>query len=630
MKPLTAIIAVSLIAVVVAGIVFRFIDGDGSSPAPPEPVTVQQDPLEITVLAALSVEPWLASAADVYNAEERFVGDRPVKVVIEPMDGLSARVKWARGAFTSFPTAWVAESRDWVDQANIAALDRTGQDIFLAGGRYRAQPVALSPLVWGIWPDAFIALESHSGTDQLSWDEFHDAVVTGDWEDLGGSKDWGKFKLVVARPDRDPAGLTAMVGAAGEYFDKPALTSKDLQDPEFLAWLGQLFDTVVDFSHFGAENMILYGQGNGDAGHMVENFLLTNMDAMVLRWGKPVNIVYPDPIAWFDFPFAIYMGKETSAEEKQAALEFKEFLLSASQQAEALEFGLRPACPECPSNGGLIEKWQEVGVSASIRSSRMRPPSRSGLDSLASWFTCTYEGLSANCVNPVPATLSATRTPTPTTAPSPAATPQPSPAPSRGLDLATMIEEIRPGVVRIQTDQGSGTGFIFETLASDDSALVLTNHHVVEGATRIRVIANDSSPFSGSVLAVDPARDLAVVKICCDRSLRELPFGDAAGLKVGTEVVVVGYPLGLAGSATVTRGIVSAVRYDNDTERWVIQTDAPINPGNSGGPLFSPAGEVVGMNTFKVESTDGGRPVEGLGFAVSALTLQEQLPALMK
>jgi ABC-type molybdate transport system substrate-binding protein len=246
--------------------------------------------------------------------------------------------------------------------------------------------------VWGIWQEPYQALTDYFGTEDISWDQLHEAALEDEWAALGGNPDWGRFKLVVAHPIRDPAGLTAMVGAAGEYYDNPALTADELQDPTFLDWLSDLFDTVVDFSPVGAENMLLYGRSNGDAGQLVEAYLLTEMAGVQSRWGETIRIVYPDPISWFDFPFAIYMGNETSAEEKQAALEFKEFLLSAEQQAIALDFGLRPACPECPTDGGLIAEWQHVGVREEIpSSSRMRPATIRGLESLTEWYVARYE-----------------------------------------------------------------------------------------------------------------------------------------------------------------------------------------------------------------------------------------------
>ena len=279
-----------------------------------------------------------------------------------------------------------------MDQANVDTLKLVGRDVFLSGGQYRAQPVVLSPIVWGIWDDAYKALQTHFGSDDISWDQLHEAAVTGEWADLDGSAEWGNFKLVMAHPKRDPAGLTAMVGAAGEYFDDATVDTDQLKDPAFQAWLADLLDTVVDFSPFGVENMLLFGRSNGDAGQIVESYLLVNMEGLQGRWNEPLHIVYPDPIAWFDFPYAVYMGPETSAVEKAAALDFKRFLLSTSQQRTALDFGLRPANPSVSSAGGLFERYSDLGVEGRISSaSRMRQASRSGLDALTQWYVETYE-----------------------------------------------------------------------------------------------------------------------------------------------------------------------------------------------------------------------------------------------
>ena len=224
-----------------------------------------------------------------------------------------------------------------------------------------------------------------------------------------------------------------------------------------------------------------------------------------------------------------------------------------------------------------------------------------------------------------------TATPEPTATPIPTATPQPTatlpPRPTPTPSIAQMVERVKSGVVRIRTTGGSGSGFVFETNASDRSGLVLTNYHVIEGYTAVDVTVGDTVTYAGRVHGVDPRRDLAVVRICCG-NFAKLEFGDAQGLAVGSEVVAVGYPLGLAGAATVTKGIVSANRFDSDYSRWVIQTDASINPGNSGGPLLAADGSVIGINTYKRELSSSGRPVEGVGFAVSEVTVRAQLPTL--
>ena len=187
-------------------------------------------------------------------------------------------------------------------------------------------------------------------------------------------------------------------------------------------------------------------------------------------------------------------------------------------------------------------------------------------------------------------------------------------------DLATMVEEVRSGVVRIETVSGSGSGVIFDA-ASGGSALVLTNYHVVEDADPISIEVADSATYEGHIQGFDADIDLAVLSICCGDFL-SLPFGDVSSIKPGSEVIAIGYPLGLPGAASVTRGIVSAIRSEGDFE--IIQMDAPINPGNSGGPLLSLSGDVLGINTFSLRDT------EGLAFALSERTVQAILPELME
>ncbi len=141
------------------------------------------------------------------------------------------------------------------------------------------------------------------------------------------------------------------------------------------------------------------------------------------------------------------------------------------------------------------------------------------------------------------------------------------------------------------------------------------------------VVVDDSTTYRSTIRGVDPGRDLAVLSICC-KDFTAVALATGVSIPTGAEVIVMGYPLGIPGLATVSRGIVSAVRDEADLDRWVIQTDASINPGNSGGPMLSMSGEFVGIATYKIISSKGGIAVEGVGFAVAAKTLREQLPAL--
>ena len=229
---------------------------------------------------------------------------------------------------------------------------------------------------------------------------------------------------------------------------------------------------------------------------------------------------------------------------------------------------------------------------------------------------------------PVPTSIPAP-TPLPTSTPIPIPTPRPTaiPSPTRPTatpmpapDLSTMIERVRPAVVRISTSTSVGSGVIFDTQGR--TAYIATNEHVVEGQSQVNVMVNDSARYTGNVLGVDVVRDLAVVSICCGNFMA-LDFGDAEHLEVGDEVVNIGYAFDLEGEATVTKGIVSALRYMSYYQAHVVQTDAPINPGNSGGPMLSLDGLILSINT-----SDYSDDSEGIGFAISSRTVQQRIPTL--
>jgi serine protease Do len=158
--------------------------------------------------------------------------------------------------------------------------------------------------------------------------------------------------------------------------------------------------------------------------------------------------------------------------------------------------------------------------------------------------------------------------------------------------------------------KGLGTGIIIDEIGN-----ILTNNHVVDEATDIKVILSDGKHYAARIVGKDPKTDLAVIRINPESKLPFVVFGDSDKVEVGEWVVAIGHPRGL--DQTVTQGIISAKHRQGITDpssyQDFLQTDAAINPGNSGGPLINLKGEVIGINSI-IASESGG--YEGIGFAI--------------
>ncbi|MGC8786787.1 MAG: hypothetical protein ACP5Q1_05115 [Anaerolineae bacterium] len=356
-----------------------------------KPLIEQPQTLEVRIVCALPVEPFVQEAARKFNAENHKLEGRPIKVTVEPMDGLTAMGRWEREEMNPIPTVWIPDSRYLVELVNATYKEKLGRDIFLTGGEYRARPIAISLFSWGIYASRAQVLRAKYG--DINWQVIHDAATAkGGWPELGGPPDWGYFKLVVPNPRKNVGGLAAMIAAAGEYYGKTDITVADVTNPDFQKWLKELMGAVTDFSSLGAysvENLALFGYSMGDGGQLLESDLLVNMAGILTRWQDPLVIVYPKYVTWFDFPFTIWMGEETTALEKNAALEFERYLLQPETQKRAVQLGLRPANPEVSVTeaDSLFVKWQEQGAMTIVpRTTMMRFPDRDVLLALLRWF----------------------------------------------------------------------------------------------------------------------------------------------------------------------------------------------------------------------------------------------------
>ena len=170
----------------------------------------------------------------------------------------------------------------------------------------------------------------------------------------------------------------------------------------------------------------------------------------------------------------------------------------------------------------------------------------------------------------------------------------------------------------------SGSGVIYKK--SGNTAYVVTNNHVVNGAKKLSVILSDGTNVNAEVVGTDVWTDLAVLKISADNVTTTMDFADSDKIAVGETAFAIGSPLDVNLSNTVTKGIVSAVNRQipmdvdgdgkNDWNQTVIQTDAAINPGNSGGALINNEGKLIGINESKIAKATANVSAEGIGFGI--------------
>lgn len=189
--------------------------------------------------------------------------------------------------------------------------------------------------------------------------------------------------------------------------------------------------------------------------------------------------------------------------------------------------------------------------------------------------------------------------------------------------LSTSVEKVYNTVVMVKnykkdTLTGSGSGVVYKK--DDKYGYIITNYHVIEGATSTKIVLADGKSVDGEILGGDEYLDIAVIRIDANAVLQVAKIGSSSSLKLGDQVFAMGTPVGENYYNTVTVGYISGIDRKvtvsvNTTADWVqevTQIDAAINPGNSGGPLFNINGEIVGINSMKLVNSS----IEGIAFSI--------------
>jgi putative serine protease PepD len=210
---------------------------------------------------------------------------------------------------------------------------------------------------------------------------------------------------------------------------------------------------------------------------------------------------------------------------------------------------------------------------------------------------------------------------------------------SSSAPVSQIVKVVAPAIVEITADDGDGSGDEGTGMIITPTGEVLTNNHVIDGATSVTVaLDNSTRQLPATIVGTDPDKDVALLQITGAGDLPTVTFGDSGKVQVGDPVVAIGNALALGDSASVTSGIVSALDRQvtagdssgsgTETLEGMIQTDAAINPGNSGGALLNSSGEVIGMNTAAAGTTSDGTSAQDIGFAIPSNELESLIAGL--
>lgn len=348
--------------VVASQYLFQWSPGSFLNPKPP---------LSISVLYSAELRSWLQPAADAFNAENKKVGDQAVQVAIETLDDGAALREIVSGKRK--PTAWIPASTIWVNLLNQQWRANHPSDLLLRSGEYGTTPMALTPMVFVMFADK---AEVFSNGREIDWREIESAVTDPlGWKALGGLDEWGRVKYSQTDPSTSNAGLLAATLATYTYFNKTGgLTSDDLNDPQYQQWIEGLASGLVDDTPPTAqqqmEDVLRYGPSKYDVVSIYESLVAQQIKNAPGRFGTELKVFYPRLNIWSDYPFSILVGEESTAEEKDAALLFRNYLYSVPVQQQALGVGFRPANPDVPlltnDANNPFNRYRDAGLEISI------------------------------------------------------------------------------------------------------------------------------------------------------------------------------------------------------------------------------------------------------------------------
>ena len=335
MKRFLALLAA--LAVIAGGVAFRLLVWD--SPG--------KDPIRFQVVCANEIGEFCVSSIEGFAATDPAVDGRPVQVELTSGDSVETAAEIVDQ--TIRPLVWIPASMAYVDEANAQYADRNSAQLFFESGEYQVLPIAISPTVFVMPSDRAGVLRTHCG-GTIDWDCIHAAVTGPGWREItGADPNWGLVKFGYADPTTTDTGLGSLILQTYGYYRRPNdLTPADVTDPAYVDWVRGIAASVTSFAQTNdiwVRDLVIFCPGAYDIATTYEFVAATSIDNAAGR-GCDLEVIYPEINNRSDFPFAILVTPDSTAEDKDAALALRNYMYGAENQAKALDFGLRPANPD--------------------------------------------------------------------------------------------------------------------------------------------------------------------------------------------------------------------------------------------------------------------------------------------
>jgi hypothetical protein len=298
-------------------------------------------PVAVTLWYSTEKRDWLEAAKQQFAATNPTYNGRPIQVTLKGFGSpeIAQRVANQEWRGEKPPTAISPANAIWLSMFSVPVA---------TAGAEAAQSLAISPLVVVGWEDRAQVLWPNGPKD--FWRDLHDALANeGGWKALGGNESWGPVKFGHTSPLTSNSGTQTLILLAYAFHNKSSgLTSADVNDPAFAQWLAEVEGGVTSFGDSTGtfmNDIVVKGPSQYNFGVVYENLALQSMEAAKQRQGQPLRIFYPPATLLGDHPFAVPEGDWATAEERAAAIVFRDFLRSNTIQQLALQYGFRPANP---------------------------------------------------------------------------------------------------------------------------------------------------------------------------------------------------------------------------------------------------------------------------------------------